>query len=123
LRTKKRKFLGIENSTRRFGFERNFSYMLKGSELNYGTIEKELYSIVKNLIYFKHIIGSSPHELMILTEQKTLKVYEKFKIVRSRLIKRYKEISCTILNFYILKGYAIVRRTYCLACTTEQRTL
>jgi RNase H-like domain found in reverse transcriptase len=55
-----------------------FSYMLKSSELNYSTIEKEHYSIVKNLNFFKHIIASSSHELMILTDHKNLEVYEKF---------------------------------------------
>jgi RNase H-like domain found in reverse transcriptase len=45
-----------------------FSFILKSLELNNSTIEKELYSTVKNLIFYRHIIGSSPHKLMILTD-------------------------------------------------------
>ena len=36
-----------------------YSYKLKGSEINYNTIEKETFALVKSLLYFKNIIYNS----------------------------------------------------------------
>jgi RNase H-like domain found in reverse transcriptase/Integrase zinc binding domain len=83
-----------------------FSKKLNFAQSWYSTIESELLAVISLLTHSRHLIKNSQKPLIILTDHRNLRTWEKFKIVRHRHFNWLEVMTEFNMRIRFIPGYA-----------------
>jgi RNase H-like domain found in reverse transcriptase len=91
-----------------------FSLKLNAAQINYSTIEKELYAMVYALKKFGHIVRRSELESIVVTDHSNLTAIEKFQMRRKRNSTGKKNFAVLKYELFLMKENITFLQIYCL---------
>lgn len=82
------------------------SQKLTAHELNYSTFEKELYAIIRALLFWRHFLEPNPHKTTIYTDHKNLCGFQRLTVGSARLARWRQTLDCFNIQLVYCAGIA-----------------